>query len=33
MKLGLIPDPFSGEKLAEIYPRLAPFVEQAPRNR
>jgi hypothetical protein len=31
MKLGLIPDPFSGEKLADIYPRLAPFVEQAPR--
>ena len=31
MKLGSIPDPFSGEKLADIYPRLAPFVEQTPR--
>lgn len=31
MKLGSIPDPFAGEKLADIYPRLAPFVEQTPR--
>ena len=31
MKLGSIPDPFSGEKLADIYPRIAPFVEQTPR--
>lgn len=31
MKLGLIPDPFSGEKLADIFPRIAPFVEQTPR--
>lgn len=31
MKLGGIPDPFSGEKIAEIYPRLAPFVEETPR--
>lgn len=31
MKRGSIPDPFAGEKLADIYPRLAPFVEQAPR--
>lgn len=32
MKLGSIPDPFAGEKLAEIYPRLAPFLdpEQTP---
>jgi hypothetical protein len=27
MKLGNISDPFSGEKLAEIYPRLAPFID------
>jgi len=31
MKRGSIPDPFAGEKLADIYPRLAPFVEQTPR--
>lgn len=31
MKLSRIPDPFSGEKLADIYPRIDPFVEQAPR--
>jgi len=31
MKIGGIPDPFSGEKIAEIYPRLAPFVEETPR--
>jgi hypothetical protein len=31
MKRGSIPDPFAGEKLADIYPRLASFVEQTPR--
>ncbi len=31
MKIGLIPDPFSGEKIASIYPRIAPFVDQTPR--
>ncbi|WP_414663671.1 hypothetical protein [Horticoccus sp. 23ND18S-11] len=31
MKLGAIPDPFSGEKLVEIQPRIAAFVDQSPR--
>lgn len=31
MQLGTIQDPFSGEKLVEVYPRIAPFVAQLPR--
>lgn len=31
MKIGPIPDPFSGEKIASIYPRIASFVDQTPR--
>ncbi|MBC8012230.1 MAG: hypothetical protein H7067_19275, partial [Burkholderiales bacterium] len=31
MKLGAIPDPFAGEKLVAIHPRIAPFVAQEPR--
>jgi hypothetical protein len=31
MKVGSIPDPFAGEKLADVVPRLAPFVDDEER--
>ncbi len=31
MQLGTIKDPFSGEKLADVFPPLTPFVSQDPR--
>ena len=31
MKLGTIPDPFAGEKIADLFPKISPYVLQEPR--